>query len=143
MSNRYKISSIRPNSTNIRRMQIIRRFDRSPTVRIVMVRRREEGGELSSCSYLSQYDALQRNDRRRDSQKDRIQSGRSRVLATNWLCRQGFQLPPVSGPSKLNIQIVSYRFSANLQCGLPITCRAPQIVRSDGDYVPIAANRKS
>jgi hypothetical protein len=37
---------------------------------------------------------------------------------------------PVSGPSKLNIQIVSYRFSANLQWGLPITCKAPQIVRT-------------
>jgi len=64
----------------------------SIAVRIVMVRRREEGGELSSCSYLSQCDALQRNDRRRDSQEDRIQSGRSRVLASNWPCRQGFQL---------------------------------------------------
>jgi hypothetical protein len=30
----------------------------SIAVRIVMVRRREEGGELSSCSYLSQCDAL-------------------------------------------------------------------------------------
>jgi len=65
----------------------------SIAVRIVIVmRRREEGGELSSCSYLSQCDALQRNDRRRDSQEDRIQSGRSRVLASNWSCRQGFQL---------------------------------------------------
>ena len=64
----------------------------SIAVRIVMVRRREEGGELSSCSYLSQCDALQRNDRRRDSQENRIQSGRSRVLASNWPCRQGFQL---------------------------------------------------
>ena len=61
-------------------------------VRIVMVRRQEEGGELSSCSYLSRCDALQRNDRRRDSQEDRIQSGRSRVLTSNWPCRQGFQL---------------------------------------------------
>jgi hypothetical protein len=64
----------------------------SIAVRIVMVRRREEGGELSSCSYLSQCDALQRNDRHRDSQEDRIQSGRSRVLVSNWPCRQGFQL---------------------------------------------------
>jgi hypothetical protein len=64
----------------------------SIAVRIVMVRRREEGGELSSCSYLSQCDAFQRNDRRRDSQEDRIQSGRSRVLASNRPCRQGFQL---------------------------------------------------
>jgi hypothetical protein len=32
----------------------------SIAVRIVMVRRREEGSELSSCSYLSQCDALQR-----------------------------------------------------------------------------------
>jgi len=53
-----------------------------------MVQRQEEGGELSSCSYLSQCDALKRNDRRRD----RIQSGRSRVLASNWPCSQGFQL---------------------------------------------------
>jgi hypothetical protein len=53
-----------------------------------MVRRREEGAELSSCSYLSQCDALQRNDRRRDRQEDRIQSGRSRVLASNWAFRQ-------------------------------------------------------
>ena len=62
----------------------------SIAVRIVMVRRREEGGELSSCSSLSQCDALQRNDRRRDNQEDRIQGGRSRVLASNWPCRQGF-----------------------------------------------------
>lgn len=33
---------------------------------------------------------MQKNDRRRDSQEYRIQSGRSRVLASNWLCRQGF-----------------------------------------------------
>jgi hypothetical protein len=33
---------------------------RSIAVKIVMVRRREEGGELSSYSYLSQYDALTR-----------------------------------------------------------------------------------
>jgi hypothetical protein len=50
----------------------------SIAVRIVMVRQREEGAEPSSCSYLSQCDALRRNDRRRDSQEDRIQSGRSR-----------------------------------------------------------------
>jgi hypothetical protein len=55
-----------------------------------MVRRREEGSELSSCSYLRQCDAIQRNDRRRDSHKHRIQSGRSRVLASNRPCRQGF-----------------------------------------------------
>jgi hypothetical protein len=56
-----------------------------------MVRRREEGDELISCSYLSQCDALQRNDRCRDSQEDRIHSGRSRgVLASNWPCRQAF-----------------------------------------------------
>jgi hypothetical protein len=64
----------------------------SIAVRIVMVRQREKGGELSSCSYLSQCDALRRNDRRRDSQEDRIQRGGSRVLASNWPCRQGFQL---------------------------------------------------
>jgi hypothetical protein len=69
----------------------------SIAVRIVIVRRREERGELSSCSYLSQYDALQRNDRRRDSQEDRIQSGRSRVLASNWPCRQG--LSAAAGPA--------------------------------------------
>jgi len=72
-------------------------------VRIVMVRRREEGGELSSCSYLSQCDALQRNDRRRDSQEDRIQSSRSRVLASNWPCRQGFQLRRAGEPAVVNL----------------------------------------
>jgi hypothetical protein len=49
-------------------------------VRIVMVRRRGEGSELSSCSYLGQCDAIQRNDRRRDSHEHRIQSGRSRRI---------------------------------------------------------------
>jgi len=34
-----------------------------------MVRQREEGAELSLCSYLSQCDALQRNDRRSDIQR--------------------------------------------------------------------------
>jgi hypothetical protein len=76
---------------------------RSIAVRIVMVRRREEGGELSSCSYLSQCDALQRNDRRRDSQEDRIQSGRSRVLASNWPCRQGFQLRRAGEPAVVTL----------------------------------------
>lgn len=46
--------------------------------RIVMVRQREEGSELNSRSYLGQCDAIQRNDRRRDNHKHRIQSGRSR-----------------------------------------------------------------
>ncbi len=61
-------------------------------MRIVIVRRREEGSELSSRSYLGQRDAIQRNDRRRESHKHRIQSGRSRieVLASNRPCRQGF-----------------------------------------------------
>ena len=68
-----------------------------------MVRRREEGGELSSCSYLSQCDALQRNDRRRDSQEDRIQSGRSRVLASNWSCCQGFQLRRAGEPAVVTL----------------------------------------
>jgi hypothetical protein len=35
---------------------------------------------MSSCSYLGQYDTIQRDDRCRDSQKHRSQSGRSRVL---------------------------------------------------------------
>jgi len=42
-----------------------------------MVRRREEGSELSSRSYLGQCDAIQKNDRHRDSREHRIQSGRS------------------------------------------------------------------
>jgi hypothetical protein len=45
-----------------------------------MVRRREEGARLSSCSYLSQYDKTQRSDRRRGTEEDRSQSGRSRIL---------------------------------------------------------------
>jgi hypothetical protein len=52
----------------------------SIAVRIVMVRRRGEGSELNSCSYLGQCDAIQRNDRRRDSHRHRIQSGRSRRI---------------------------------------------------------------
>jgi hypothetical protein len=44
-----------------------------------MVRQREEGSELSSR------DAIQRNDRRRDSHKHRIQSGRSRRIEGFWL----------------------------------------------------------
>jgi hypothetical protein len=58
---------------------------RSVSASVVMVRRREEGAGLSSCSYLSQYDKTQRNDRRRRTQEDRSQAGRSRVLASNWL----------------------------------------------------------
>jgi hypothetical protein len=61
-----------------------------------MVRRREEGGELSSCSYLSQCNALQRNDRCRNSQEDRIQSSRSRVLASN---RRTVKLSAAAGPA--------------------------------------------
>jgi hypothetical protein len=53
---------------------------RSIAVRIVMVRRRGGGSELSSCSYLGQCGAIQRNDRRRDSHEHRIQSGRSRRI---------------------------------------------------------------
>jgi len=45
-----------------------------------MVRRRGEGSGLSSCSYLGQYDAIQREDRRRESHEYRIQSGRSRRI---------------------------------------------------------------
>jgi hypothetical protein len=56
-----------------------------------MVRRRGQGAELSLSSYLGQYNKTQRNNRRRDSQEHRVQSGRSRVLASNWLI-QGFQL---------------------------------------------------
>jgi hypothetical protein len=64
-------------------------------VRIVIVRRRGEGSELSSRSYLGQCDAIQRNDRRRDSREHRIQSGRSEdrgfwLQASNQPCRQGF-----------------------------------------------------
>jgi hypothetical protein len=59
-------------------------------VRVVMVRR-GEGAESNSCSYLSQYDVIQRDDRHRDGREYRIKSGRSRVLASSCLC-QGFQL---------------------------------------------------
>ncbi len=57
------------------------------------MRQRGDDSELRSRSYLGQCDAIQRNDRRRDSHKHRIQSGRSRgsrVLASNRPCRQGF-----------------------------------------------------
>jgi hypothetical protein len=54
--------------------------ERSIAVRIVMVLRRGEGSELNSCSYLGQCDAIQRNDRCRDSHEHRIQSGRSRKI---------------------------------------------------------------
>jgi hypothetical protein len=74
-----------------------------------MVRRREEGGELSSCSYLSQCDALQRNDRCRDSQEDRIQSGRSRVLASNWPCRQAFSCGRAGEPAVVTFDTLPYR----------------------------------
>jgi hypothetical protein len=57
-----------------------RSHGRSIAVRIMMVRRRGEGSELSSCSHLGQCDAIQRNDRRRDSHEHRIQSGRSRRI---------------------------------------------------------------
>ena len=36
------------------------------------------------------YDAIQRRDRRRKNREDRIQSCRSRVRASNRLCRQDF-----------------------------------------------------
>ena len=64
----------------LRAKPLLSQSPRSIAVRIMMVRR-QEGGELSSCSYLDQYDATQRSDRHRDSQEHRIQSGRSRVIS--------------------------------------------------------------
>jgi hypothetical protein len=52
----------------------------SIAARIVMVRQRGEGSELSLCCYLRRCDAIQRSDRRRDSHRHRIQSGRSREI---------------------------------------------------------------
>jgi hypothetical protein len=49
-------------------------------VRIVMVRRQEEGGELRLCSYLEQCDTIQRSDRHRGNRKHQIQSGNSRKI---------------------------------------------------------------
>jgi hypothetical protein len=82
-------------------------------MRIVMVRRREEGSELSSRSYLGQYDAIQGNDRRRDSHKHRIQSGRSRMIEGS-----GFK-PAV--PSRL------------FSCGGPATGRSEWVWRGGVD----------
>jgi len=45
-----------------------------------MMRRRGDGRELRSRSYLGQCNAIQRNNRRRDSHKHRIQSSRSRRI---------------------------------------------------------------
>ena len=47
-------------------------YQGSIAVRIVIVRRQEDRGKLGSCSYLSQYDALQRNDRHRKRIKSRV-----------------------------------------------------------------------
>ena len=52
-----------------------------------MVRRGAEPGLM----LVSQpYDAIQRKDRRRENRENRIQSGRSRVRASNRPCRQDF-----------------------------------------------------
>ena len=80
--------------------------------RIVMVRRREDGSELSSRSYLGQCDAIQRNDRRHDSRENRIQSGRSRIEGS------GFK-PAV--PSRL------------FSCGGPATGRSEWVWRGGVD----------
>jgi hypothetical protein len=57
-----------------------RSHGRSVAVKIVLVRRRGRGSELSSCSNLGQCGTIQRNDRHRDSHEHRIQSGRSRRI---------------------------------------------------------------
>jgi hypothetical protein len=88
----------------------------SIAVRIVMVRRREEGGELSSCSYLSQCDALQRNDRCRDSREDRIQSGRSRVLASKWPCRQAFSCGRAGEPAVVTFDTAAVPYLVTRSC---------------------------
>jgi hypothetical protein len=49
-------------------------------------------GLLGSCSYLSQYDPIQRNSYRRDNHENRIWGGRSRVWAPARPCLPGFQL---------------------------------------------------
>jgi hypothetical protein len=60
-------------------------------VRVVMVRQEGERAESNSCSYLNQYDAIQRDDRHHEGREYRIKSSKSRVLASN--CPyQGFQL---------------------------------------------------
>ena len=52
----------------------------------------EREAVLRLCSYLSQCDTTQGNECHRNNYEHRVQSERSRVLASNGLHRQGFQL---------------------------------------------------
>jgi len=69
-------------------------------VRIRIVRRRGEGAELGTCSYLGQCDTTGGVIVIADNREHRIQSRRSRVLVSNRPCRQGSLATarPTKGP---------------------------------------------